>query len=732
MGNNINKKKLKKFTTKMQAKLLLVFCVLIIGMLLLIGRIVYINQTDGERYAKRVLSQQTYQTSAIPYKRGDIVDRKGTILATSQKVYNIILDVKHMLSNKEKYLTPTVEAITGSYATITKEALNEIIEKKATSQYVILQKGLTYDEMMIFKEKASADSNIQGVWFEEDYVRAYPYNTLGSSIIGFTISGNVGSWGLEQYYNEELNGINGREYGYIDSELKLERTVKPAVNGNSLVSTIDANVQGLVQNHIKSFNEEIGSKNIGVIVMDPNNGEILAMASNDEYNLNKPTDLSYSYTEEEISVMTEEEKQVALNTMWRNYAISDTFEPGSTFKPFTVASALDEGIIKQDDTYICDGHEVVGGWTIRCSNRAGHGLITLTESLMKSCNDALMNIVSKEGNSLFYKYQKFFGFGSKTGIDLPGEASGILIEESKMTSSDLATSSFGQTFTTTMIQVAAGYSSLINGGSYYEPHMVKQIVNDKGAIVKNIDKVLVKETVSRETSEFIKEAMYQTVEAGTAGGAKVTGYQVGGKTGTAQKYPRADRKYVVSFIGAVPALDPEIVIYVVVDEPENVVMQADSSIATKLASRILKDILPFLEIYPSDEVNIEGDETNTIEDGTSSPVLPSTNENRDETNASNEADGNNEANASNKANASNEADVNNEANSNNETDSNNGAQGNSNEVESGTNTNQEESLNDPNANDVNQESDEFNADFIPSQMDDTSNTDNTNNTDNNE
>lgn len=724
MRNTKNIKKLKKFTTKMQAKLLLVFCVLIIGLLLLIARIVYLNQTDGERYAKRVLSQQTYQTSAIPYKRGDILDRKGTILATSQKVYNIILDVKHMLSDKEKYLTPTIEAITSSYDTITKEALNEIIEKKANSQYVILKKGLSYDEMMMFKDKASADSKIQGVWFEEDYVRAYPYNTLGSSIIGFTISGNVGSWGLEQYYNEELNGINGREYGYIDSELKLERTVKPAINGNTLISTIDANVQGIVQNHIKTFNEEIGSKNIGVIVMNPNNGEIYAMASNEEYNLNKPTDLSYAYTKDEISEMTEEERQIALNTMWRNYAISDTFEPGSTFKPFTIASALDEGIIKQDDTYICDGHEVVGGWTIRCSNRAGHGLITLTEALMKSCNDALMNIVSQEGNSLFYKYQKFFGFGTKTGIDLPGEASGILIEESKMTSSDLATSSFGQTFTTTMIQVAAGYSSLINGGTFYEPHMVKQIVNDKGAIVKNIDKVLVKETVSRETSNFIKEAMFQTVEAGTAGGAKVAGYQVGGKTGTAQKYPRADRTYVVSFIGAVPALDPEVVIYVVVDEPTNVVIQADSSIATKLTSRILTDILPFLEIYPSNDL----EEADSSIQGANSPTLPSTIDNNEISNAdsdtkneddaetikgsvdSNVDDGNNRTNSTGQTNNSN-TDTNND-NSDNGTIENNNQNSNNVNNSNGNNSDSTNPLDDAWEN-----NEEFNADFIPSEMD---------------
>lgn len=617
MGRVKNIKKLKKFTVKMQAKLLLVFCVVIIAMIALIVKLVFINQKDGERYAKKVLSQQTYQSSLIPYRRGEIRDRKGTVLATSQKVYNIILDVNHMLS-ETKYLDPTVAAITSTYEKITKASLDEIISTKSKSRYVILQKGISADEMNAFKEKAAADGNIQGIWFEEDYVRNYPYSTLGSSILGFTISGNEGSWGLEQFYNSELNGINGREYGYIDEELKLSRTVKPAVHGNSLISTIEANVQGIVQNHIKTFNSETGSKNIGVVVMNPNNGEIYAMASNAEYNLNKPADLTYLYSEEEIDSMSEEERQAALNTMWRNYAISDTFEPGSTFKPFTVASALDEGIVGQHDTFFCDGYEMVGGWMIKCSSykKGGHGHINLTESLMLSCNDTLMHIVEKEGNKLFYRYQRFFGFGQKTGIDLPGEASGILINGDNMTSSDLATSSFGQTFTNTMIQLAAGYSALINGGYYYEPHLVKQIVNENGAIVKQIDKVLVKEVTSRSTSQFIKNAMYLTVKDGTAKGANVAGYQVGGKTGTAQKQPRAEKKYVVSFIGAVPALNPEVVIYVVIDEPTGY-DNPSSSIATEFASRILKDILPFLEIYPSEEFEEDAEYVR--------PTLPTTN-----------------------------------------------------------------------------------------------------------
>lgn len=611
MNRRAKEKKIKYFTPKMQAKLLLVFCVIIIALMGLIVRLVYLNRKDGEKYAKRVLSQQTYTSNTIPYRRGSILDRKGTVLATSQKVYHLVLDVKYMLLEKDKSLEPTITALVDTYDSLSRDELMDIVKTKPESQYVKLLKNLTYDQMTALKDKIAKDSNIKGVWFEEDYIRQYPYKTLASHVIGFTASGNVGTWGVEQYYNDELNGSNGREYGYFDSELNLERNIKPAVNGNNVVTTIDANVQSIVQKHIDGFNEEYGSKNIGVIIMNPNNGEIYAMASNKAYDLNKPTDLSSFYTKKEIKGMTEDEKMEALNKIWRNFTINDAFEPGSTFKPLTVASVLEEGTESPGNTYICDGYEEVGGFKIRCSNRSGHGEITLQEALMKSCNDVMMQIVAKEGKKLFYNYQNSFGLGDKTGIDLPGEANGILMPKKERVASALATNSFGQNFTSTMVQMATAYSSLINGGYFYQPHVAKEIINDKGATVKAFDKTLIRKTVSEETSDFIKEAMFQTVEAGTAKYAQVPGYTVGGKTGTAQKLPRSDRTYIVSFIGNVPADNPEIVIYVAIDEPQNVLIQADSSLATKLTSKILAEVLPFLEIYPSEE---EGSQDEVITD----------------------------------------------------------------------------------------------------------------------
>ncbi len=615
MRNAAREKKMKKFTNKMQAKLLLVFCIIILTMIGLIVRLVHINRTDGERYAKKVLSQQTYTSTVIPFQRGSILDRKGTVLATSEKVYNIILDVKFMLEDK-KYLTPTIKALTDCYDSIKEDTIMDLVNKRPESRYVVLEKGISYKKMMQFKDKEKKDNNIQGVWFEEDYVRKYPYKTLASDVIGFTSSGNVGNWGIEQFYNDQLNGVNGIEYGYIDSELKLEQTTKPAINGNTIISTIDANVQGIVQEHIKKFNKDMDCKNIGVIVMNPNNGEILAMASNEEYDLNNPTDLTPFYTKKEIGKMTDKEKLDALNAIWRNYTISDMYEPGSTFKPFTVSAGLEENIIHPNDTYLCDGGQNINGVEIGCSHV--HGTVNLTQALMQSCNDALMQIGAKEGKQLFYDYQNSFGMGRKTGIDLPGEALGILVQENKISPVDLAISSFGQTFTVTMIQMASGFSSLVNDGYYYEPHIVKQIVNPGGATLQNFDKVLVKESVSSETSEFIKNAMYLTVEEGTATGAKVQGYKVGGKTGTAQKFPRKDKRHLLSFIGAVPADKPEMIIYVVIDDPQKIEPSAQSSgIATKFAGEILTDILPFLEIYPTES-------SKGLNISKTTPVLPST------------------------------------------------------------------------------------------------------------
>lgn len=611
-----NGSKKKVFTSKMQMKLVFVFCVVILVFIALIVRLVYLNNKDGEKYAKRVLAQQTYVSNVIPYKRGDIVDRKDTVLATSEKVYNLVLDPKQTLEEKnvkevktQPYKEPTIKALVQCFG-MDETELNKILTEKADKQYVVLEKQLTYDKVEKFNQYVeklkdkNKKSSIPGVWFEEEYLRKYPLETVGSNFVGFTEKGNVGRWGIEEYYNEELNGSNGREYGYFDENLDLKRTVRPAVNGNKIVSTIDSNVQSIVEKEINKYNKEIGSANLAVMLMDPNNGEIFAMASNAQYDLNNPRDLEPFFSKKEIKAMTEEEQLTELNTIWRNYCISDAYEPGSTFKPFTVAMGFEEGILTGNETFECNGSYNVAGKDISCANRKKHGVISLEQTLMFSCNVSMMKISEKEGRSIFSKYQDNFGFGSRVGIDLPGESSGLVFTKEKLNPQELATSSFGQGGTETMAQMMSAFCSLINGGNYYKPHIVKQVMNSNGALVKNIEPTLMKATVSKETSKKLVEYLYHTVagEGGTARTAAVPGYKIGGKTGTAEKNPRKDKKRLVSFIGFAPAPNPQVAIYVVIDEP-NVVPQGDSSQATKMASRILQQVLPFLDVFPESKTH---------------------------------------------------------------------------------------------------------------------------------
>ena len=607
-------KPIKKFTYKMQASLLLVFCIVVVCFVLLLIRLIKINTDNDGTYERRVLSQQTYVSNAIPYKRGDILDRNNTKLATSEKVYNMILDPVTMLE-KEDYREPTIAALSECFG-ITAQEINTILAEKAESRYVIMKdyKGLEYEEVSIFEEKEAENKNIQGVWFEEEYVRRYPLSNVASNIVGFTQKGNanIGNWGIEEYYNEELSGNNGREYGYFDSELNLERNVKPAVNGYNIISTIDANVQAIVEKHVEKYLNETGAANMAVLLMNPQNGEIYSMVSNYSFDLNNPRDLSTFYTEEELEAMTEVEYSAALSKMWRNYCISDAYEPGSTFKPFTVATALDEALATEKSTYECVGKAEVAGRKIKCN--ATHNVISLEESLMYSCNVAMMDIVEIMGRTTFSEYMLLYGFGQKTGVDLPGESSGIVYSEDKLNPVELATSSFGQSNTVTMMQMAAGFSSLINGGKYYKPHIVKQIENDSGAVVEEMEPILVKETVSRETSDKIRKYLYATVENGTAAPAGVAGYEIGGKTGTAEKQPRGEGKYLVSFLGFTPVEEPKVVVYVIIDEP-NEEEQDHSSYATNFASQMMKEVLPFLGVYPSEYAN-DGKDAEKVTEGT--------------------------------------------------------------------------------------------------------------------
>lgn len=588
----------------MQKKLVMLFAGIILAFVVLVGRITYINASNGDKYSKVVLDQQQYGSMIIPFKRGDIVDRNGTKLATSKRVYNVILDVKVMLSD-EKYVDPTIEVLEDCFD-IEEDVVRDLIKESPGSRYSILKRGVEYAKAKEFEEIDRDNQkypDVKGIWLEEYYVRSYPYQTLASDVIGFTVDGNVGSNGIEAAYNDVLNGTDGREYGYQEEKAVQEKTVKEPENGKTIVSTIDLQVQSIVEKHILAFNEEhrdearpgVGSKNTAVIVMNPQNGEILAEASYPNYDLNNPRDLSAYYSEEEIDNMADQDRLDALNSLWNNFCVSDVYEPGSTFKPFTMAAGLELGKVSVNDSFTCGGVLRVGDHDIHCSNKSGHGSQTLKRSLENSCNVAFMEMGEMIGKDDFTKYQHLFGFGESTGIDLPGEGAGLLYTAEKMDAASLATNAFGQNFNVTMTQLAAGFCSLINGGDYYEPHVVKQIQDENGNVTENKDPVLMRRTVSKETSEILKDYMYGVVEEGTGKAAAVEGYAVGGKTGTAEKQPRNKQNYLVSFIGYAPQENPQAVVYVVIDEPNSAV-QANSGYATRLASAIMEEIFPYLGV----------------------------------------------------------------------------------------------------------------------------------------
>ena len=599
----------KKFPIRMQRKLVMLFMAVILAFVVLIGRITYINVTKGSRYTRIVLDQQNYNSRVLAFKRGDIVDRNGTRLATSERVYNVILDVK-VMTDKEECIEPTKEVLTECFG-IEGSEIDALIEEKPDSQYEILATGIDYETAGRFNEIDEDDENypnVQGIWLEEDFERTYPYGSLASDVIGFTYAGNQGALGIENAYNSVLNGTDGREYGYFDSESSMERTVKAAKNGNTVVSTIDVTLQGIVEECIQEFNAELakdgelGSKNTAVIIMDPNTGEILAEASYPGFDLNNPRDLSTLYTEEEIAAMTDEEELNALNSLWRNFCVSDAYEPGSTAKPFTLAAGLETGTLTGEESYYCGGALDVADYTIKCNNKNGHGQETTQDAIAYSCNVALMEMAEKIGAENFCRYQHIFGFGEYTGIDLPGEAAteALLYQADKMGEVELATNSFGQGFNVTMTQMVSAFSSLINGGYYYEPHVVKQIQDENGNVIETKDPVLLRKTVSAETSAQLREYMGATMDYGTGKDAGVEGYDIGAKTGTAEKLPRGNGKYLLSYLGYAPQNNPEIVIYVVVDEP-NVENQDDSSLVKKLAKSIMEEAFPYLGITTIEE-----------------------------------------------------------------------------------------------------------------------------------
>ena len=619
------------FTRKMRKKLLVLFMIIMAAFIGLSARLFLITRDNGEEYKKQVLSQQEYDSATIPFKRGEILDAKGTVLAVSNKVYNVILDTKILLQNEEN-VEPTLNALRKCFD-IDISAVRSYMADNPTSSYYIMARRVEYEKMNAFQELANdpeQGKNIKGVWFEDEYKREYPNGSLACDLIGFTTSDNVGTYGLEEYYNDILSGTNGREYGYLNDDSNLERTTIPAVDGYNVHTSIDANIQGIVEKYLKEYNEEYkdnyrpgnGAENVGCIIMEVNTGNVLAMANYPTYDLNdtrntenligmpaldeKGKKISGEYlTEESIKELNDEQMYQQLNALWKNFCIVDSYEPGSVAKPFTVAAAIESGAITGNEYYTCEGKLEVGGYPIKCHQRFGDGTISVAEGIERSCNVVLMDVAFALGENKFIDYQHLFGFGLKTNIDLAGEArtASMVYNKDTIGRTELATNSFGQGFNATMIQVISGFCSLINGGYYYEPHVASKITSADGATISNVEPRVLKQTVSASTSEKIIEYCNQVVtgEHGTGKTARPAGYMIGGKTGTAETLPRGNKEYVVSFMGYAPADDPQIAIYVVVDRP-NVQYQDDAKHATRIVRKILTEALPYLNIFMTEEL----------------------------------------------------------------------------------------------------------------------------------
>lgn len=622
------KKKKKVLIKRMRRGLSVVLYILTILILFMGIRIAYIDYKYGDQYQRNSISQKNYESVSIPYKRGDILDTNGTILATSIKKYNLIIEPGNILRYEENKKI-TVDALK-KYFNLTDAQMDAYLANESSMYQVVTEaKGLSYDQMNEFKKYCDTKEGkkVIGVRFEETYDRTYPYNEVACHVLGYTVSGNVGQTGVEKYYNSTLNGEDGRRYKYLSSDYTLQSNIEPAVDGNTIITTIDIEAQRIVQENCEQYMEETGAENISVIVMDPATSAVIALYNVNQYDCNDPYDINaarFYFLDEKgnhmddaaidakIATMSDAEKVEYLEKVWTSYAVYNNFEPGSTYKPFTVAGALEEGVVTPDEGgYFCGGSYHVEDRDIACHNLNGHGQVTVSEAIQKSCNVALMQIAQKEGRSIFIKYQNLFGFGQRTNIDIAGEQSAealqnVVYQEEELNPVELATCSFGQGINVTMMQLCTAFSSIVNGGNLYEPYVVKQIKDADGNVISTHDPVLLRKTISDETSEEMKEMFRLAVLQGTAQLAQTEGYSIGGKTGTAEKLPRGNHKFILSFIGAVPIENPEVVMYVTIDQPHVEGDAAHSVAGCVLYHMIAEDLFPYMNITrtePEEETN---------------------------------------------------------------------------------------------------------------------------------
>lgn len=560
-------------------KVMIVFVAVFFIMMFLIGRLVYLMIFCSEYYGNKAENLHERERD-IKAARGKLLDANGTVLATNKSVCTISV-IHNQMEEPEKVIEMLVRELG-----IPKETARKRVEKVSSIERV---------KTNVAKETGDAIRayGLSGVKVDEDYKRYYPYGTLASKVLGFTGADNQGILGLEVKYDEYLQGTNGKILTLTDArgieiENAGESRLEP-VNGYDLCLSLDRNIQMYCEQAAKKVCTKKSADSVSVIVMNPQNGELMAMVNYPEFDLNDPFTL-VGDTGESVSA---EEKQNLLNKMWRNQCISDTYEPGSTFKIITAAAALEEGVVKLDDAFFCPGYKIVEDRRIRCARTTGHGAETFETGIMNSCNPVFMELGERLGAENFVGYFKQFGLLSKTNIDLPGEAGTIMHKTENIGPVELATISFGQSFQITPIQLVTTVSSIINGGTRVTPHFGVSVQDADGNTVKTFSYETHENICTAETSETMRYLLEKVVSEGTGKNAKIEGFSIGGKTATSQTLPRSDHKYISSFLGFAPADNPQVLVLVVINNPQGIYY--GGTIAAPVAKEIFENILPYLD-----------------------------------------------------------------------------------------------------------------------------------------
>ncbi len=560
-------------------KTVVLFVAVLFMLMFLIGRLVYLMVFCSEYYGQKAEDLHERERD-IKAARGKIIDATGTVLATNKSVCTVSV-IHSQIEDPEAVIAALVKELGLSEETVRKR-----VEKVSSIERVKTNVDKeTGDRIRAY--------GLAGIKVDEDYKRYYPYDTLASKVLGFTGGDNQGIVGLEVKYDEYLQGTDGKILTLTDARgIEIENageTRMEPVNGYDLYISMDYNIQLYCEQAAEKTYVKKNADNVSVIVMNPSNGEIMAMVNYPEFNLNDPFTLNYELTQE----VTAEEKQNLLNRMWRNQCVSDTYEPGSTFKIITAAAALEQGVVKLDDNFYCPGYKIVEDRKIRCAKTTGHGAETFETGIMNSCNPVFIELGERLGVDNFYHYFSQFGLLSKTNIDLPGEAATIMHQKDNVGPVELATISFGQSFQITPIQLVTTVSSIINGGTRVTPHFGVKIVDEDGKLVETFDYESYENICSEDTSETMQYLLERVVSEGSGKNAKIEGYEIGGKTATSQTLPRSEHKYISSFLGFAPADDPKVLVLVVINNPQG--MYYGGQIAAPVAKEILENILPYLD-----------------------------------------------------------------------------------------------------------------------------------------